>query len=251
MSFHRVILVALATLFTVGMTSLASACCGGWGYSAPIAYPVTVAPVRLRRLWRLRRLRRADGGRGLCAAGCAGADRCRLLAAAPGGGPCWSWIGCGSCGWRLRGCGNCGGCGGVRGGCGGSGVVGYGARHRRSMWSIRARTIPARASWCPMRPIRRSRLRARDRLSLRSGLWLRLRRRSAPPYSRIRTIVRATRTARRSMATRAVYGPMRASLSLASLLGERAKRARTCRNCEGPLRAGLLLCVTPVARAAM
>jgi hypothetical protein len=38
MSFHRATLVALATLFTVGMTSLASACCGGWGYGAPVAY---------------------------------------------------------------------------------------------------------------------------------------------------------------------------------------------------------------------
>jgi hypothetical protein len=38
MSFHRVILVALATLFTVGMTSLASAGCCDWGYSAPVNY---------------------------------------------------------------------------------------------------------------------------------------------------------------------------------------------------------------------
>ena len=38
MSSHRVIFVALATLFTVGMTSLASAGCCGWGYSAPVVY---------------------------------------------------------------------------------------------------------------------------------------------------------------------------------------------------------------------
>ena len=40
MSFHRTILVALATLFMVGMTSMASACCGDWGggYAAPVAY---------------------------------------------------------------------------------------------------------------------------------------------------------------------------------------------------------------------
>ncbi|MGA7788250.1 MAG: hypothetical protein WCA56_08810, partial [Xanthobacteraceae bacterium] len=44
MSFHRVVVVALATLFSVGMTSIASASCCGWGYSAPVAY-ATVAPV--------------------------------------------------------------------------------------------------------------------------------------------------------------------------------------------------------------
>ena len=40
MSFHRAMLVALATLFTtLGMTSLASAgCCNNWGYSAPVNY---------------------------------------------------------------------------------------------------------------------------------------------------------------------------------------------------------------------
>jgi hypothetical protein len=39
MSFHRAVLVALATLFTLGMTSLASAgCCNNWGYSAPVNY---------------------------------------------------------------------------------------------------------------------------------------------------------------------------------------------------------------------
>jgi hypothetical protein len=38
MSFHRATLVALATLFTVGMTSLASAGCCDWGASAPVGY---------------------------------------------------------------------------------------------------------------------------------------------------------------------------------------------------------------------
>ncbi|MGC1777888.1 MAG: hypothetical protein WBB34_08060, partial [Xanthobacteraceae bacterium] len=38
MSFHRVLVVAVATLFSVGMTSLASASCCGWDYSAPVAY---------------------------------------------------------------------------------------------------------------------------------------------------------------------------------------------------------------------
>ena len=40
---HRVVVVAAATLFSIGMTSIASACCG-WGYSAPITY-AAVAPV--------------------------------------------------------------------------------------------------------------------------------------------------------------------------------------------------------------
>jgi hypothetical protein len=52
MSFHRAILVALATLFTVGMTSLASAGCCDWGFGGPANYgcggcgtPVYAAPV--------------------------------------------------------------------------------------------------------------------------------------------------------------------------------------------------------------
>ena len=56
MSLHRVILAAIAALFTVGMTSLASAdCCGGYsgcggcGAPAPVAYaavmPVAPAPI--------------------------------------------------------------------------------------------------------------------------------------------------------------------------------------------------------------
>ena len=42
MSFHRVVLVALATLFSIGMTSLASAGCCGWGYSSPVVYAAPV-----------------------------------------------------------------------------------------------------------------------------------------------------------------------------------------------------------------
>ena len=38
MSIHRAILVALATFFTIGMTSIASADCCNGGYSAPVAY---------------------------------------------------------------------------------------------------------------------------------------------------------------------------------------------------------------------
>ena len=130
MSFHRVVLVALATLFSVGMTSIASAGCCGWGYSAPVAY-ATVAPV-------------GYGGCGGAAATAAAvfaapvapapiavgrahpiAASLRLHRCADGfGGPCCSWNGCGNCGWsdwsgcggwgggwRLRRCGNCGGCG--------------------------------------------------------------------------------------------------------------------------------------------
>ena len=44
MSFHRTTVVALAAVFTVGMTSLASACCN-WGYFAPVVTnQVVVAP---------------------------------------------------------------------------------------------------------------------------------------------------------------------------------------------------------------
>ena len=38
MSLHRVALFALAALFTAGISSAASACCGGWGVQAPVAY---------------------------------------------------------------------------------------------------------------------------------------------------------------------------------------------------------------------
>ena len=117
MSLHRVILVAVATVFSVGMTSMASACCD-FGYSTPVAY-AAMTPV-------------AYGG---CGGGCAGpvapvapvaaAPIGVTVAVTPFGGPCCSWNGCGDCGWRAwngwndwgggwgwgRGCG-CGGCGG-------------------------------------------------------------------------------------------------------------------------------------------
>lgn len=139
MSFHRVVLVAVATLFSVGMTSIASAGCCGWGYSAPVAY-ATVAPV-------------GYGGCGGCGAPTAAAVFAAPVApAVPApivvsavvssgfGGPCCSWNGCGNCGssgwsggcgncgwhgWGLAGwggCGNCGGCGSC-GGCGGCGAA--------------------------------------------------------------------------------------------------------------------------------
>jgi hypothetical protein len=38
MSLHRATLFVLAALFTAGLSSAASACCGGWGVQAPVAY---------------------------------------------------------------------------------------------------------------------------------------------------------------------------------------------------------------------
>ena len=96
MSFHRVVVVALATLFSVGMTSIASASCCGWGYSAPVAYAtvasqsVTAAAARaafalsrkrpryLQRQWRRRH---SSGGsdRGRCRAGVADGFRWTVL----------------------------------------------------------------------------------------------------------------------------------------------------------------------------
>lgn len=125
MSFHRVVFVALVTLFTVGMTSMASACCGGWGYAAP----GRLCRSHARRLWRLRQLRGADGGRGLFPAGRAGAD-CRQHLLRPRLGRhvvlgqwrrllrrLWSTC-CGSVSWNV-GCGNCGAVGWCGGGWGG------------------------------------------------------------------------------------------------------------------------------------
>ena len=137
MSFHRVLVVAVATLFSIGMTSIASASCCGWGYSAPVAYAPAVY-----------------GGCGTCAAPTAAAVFAQPVAPAPiavtpvvptgFGGPCCGWNGCGNCGWSdwSGGCGNCGvsawnGCGtcgvsawggcGNCGGCGGCGPVAYAA----------------------------------------------------------------------------------------------------------------------------
>jgi hypothetical protein len=117
MSSYRVTLVALATLLTVGMTSIASACCG-WGYPTPVEY-APVAPVTY-------------GGCGTCASPTAAAVYAQPVAPAPivvnapalpFGGPCCNvgYNGCGNCGgggfasWNGGngwggGCGNCGGC---------------------------------------------------------------------------------------------------------------------------------------------
>jgi hypothetical protein len=110
MSFHRVIFVALATLFTVGMTSMASAGDFGWGYGASVGYAG------------------AYGGCGNCGAPTAALVYAQPLAPAPiavntccggsawggtsywGNGGGWSsnWSGCcGSVSWNV-GCGNCG-----------------------------------------------------------------------------------------------------------------------------------------------
>jgi hypothetical protein len=123
MSFHRVVFVAVATLLSIGMTSIASAGCCDGGYSAPVY--ATVAPV-------------GYGGYGGCG-GCGTPTAAAVFAvpvapavptpivvsaAVPSGfgGPCCSWNGCGNCGWSglTSGCGNCGGSVGW-GGCGNCG----------------------------------------------------------------------------------------------------------------------------------
>jgi hypothetical protein len=115
MSFHRTILVALATLFTIGMTSFASAGCCGWGYSAPVAYG-------------------SYGGCGGCGTPTAAVVFAQPVApapivisnpVAPFGGSCCGFSGCGDCGGWGSGCGNCGG-GGWGGGCGNCGTVAWG-----------------------------------------------------------------------------------------------------------------------------
>jgi len=123
MSFNRVTLVALATFFTIGMTSLASAGCCNGGYTAPVVY-VPAAPV-------------SYGGCGGC-----GAPVAPINYGGYGGG----YGGCGGCGptaaavyaqpiapapivvsasigspWR-GGCGNCGGWA-TSSGCGGCGIL--------------------------------------------------------------------------------------------------------------------------------
>lgn len=131
MSYHRVVVVAVATLFSIGMTSIASAG-WGWGYSSPLAY-AAAGPV-------------GYGGYGGCGAcgtpavtavyaapvgygcGVCGTPTAAVVYAEPVapavpapivvapvaptafGGPCCGWNGCGSCGgsdWS-GGCGVCG-----------------------------------------------------------------------------------------------------------------------------------------------
>jgi hypothetical protein len=103
---HRAILVAMATFFTAGMTSIASAGCCGWGVSAPIAYaPVTyVQPIVASPV--------AYGGCGTCGYSSAAAVFAEPVAPAAysvgnwgggwGGGWAGSWgNGCGGCGRGL------------------------------------------------------------------------------------------------------------------------------------------------------
>jgi hypothetical protein len=130
MSFKRVTLVALAAFFSIGMTQLASACCAGWGYAAPVAY----APVGY------------GGGCGGCGAPTVAAVYAEPVAPTPlvaapiyvtpqvlptgFGGPCCGYNGCGNCGYGGDWSGGCGSCGGAvawGGGCGNcGGAVGWG-----------------------------------------------------------------------------------------------------------------------------
>lgn len=145
MSFHRVFVVAAATLFSIGMTSIASASCCGWGYSAPVAYAPpatyggcgacgapTAAAVYAQPV--AYAAPAAYGGCGACGAPTAAAVYAQPVAPAPiyvntvaptsFGGPCCSFSGCGNCGgsdWS-GGCGNCGVSAWGGGGCGNCGV---------------------------------------------------------------------------------------------------------------------------------
>jgi hypothetical protein len=138
MSLYRVTLVALATLFSIAMTQLASAGCCGWGYSASVVYaPAASYPVSPLVSY---------GGGGCCGYGggyggygggygggcCGGVTAAAVFAqpvapapiaiganVTPFGGPCCSWNGCGDCG----GWGGYGG-GGWGGGYGGGGCCG-------------------------------------------------------------------------------------------------------------------------------
>ncbi len=150
MSLYRVTLVALATLFSIAMTQLASAGCCGWGYSASVVYaPAASYPVSPLVGY---------GGGGCCNYGgygggsggygggyggghagygggygggcCGGVTAAAVFAqpvapapiaiganVTPFGGPCCSWNGCGDCGGWGGGCGNS---------CGGGGWGGWG-----------------------------------------------------------------------------------------------------------------------------
>lgn len=115
MSLHRLVLVALATLFTVGMTSMASACCD-WGNAAPAGYAEFIPAV--------------SSGCGGCGAPTAALVYSQPVAPAPiavntccdsawggtsywgNGGCCGGWSSnwsscCGAVSWSV-GCGNCG-----------------------------------------------------------------------------------------------------------------------------------------------
>jgi hypothetical protein len=81
MSLHRVVLVGLATLFTAGISSAASADCCGWGAQAPVAY----APVSY-----------ASAGCGGCGTYTAAVVYAQPVAPTPV--VVGAWSGCGHCG---------------------------------------------------------------------------------------------------------------------------------------------------------
>src|ERR1700692_3152889 len=105
MSLHRSILVAIATLFSVGMTSVAFAGCCDWGTPAPVAYmqggcggcggayapiiyatPVVPAPIYV------------GGGCGGCAAPVTSCCGTSALGGGYGGGYGYNGLGGGGCG---------------------------------------------------------------------------------------------------------------------------------------------------------
>src|SRR5271169_1239998 len=114
MSFYRVTLVALATLFNIGMTSLASAGCCGWGgYSASVVYaPAVSYPVSPLVGYGGGGYGGFGGYGGGYGGGCCGGPTAAAVFAqpvapapiaiganvTPFGGPCCSSNGCGDCG---------------------------------------------------------------------------------------------------------------------------------------------------------
>lgn len=94
MSFKRITLVALAALFCIFSTSLASACCEA---RAPLGYPAfapvgPVAPVGFANCFGC--VAPAVSGTPVAPAPIAVSG-----VVAPFGGPCCGWYGCGNCGW--------------------------------------------------------------------------------------------------------------------------------------------------------
>jgi hypothetical protein len=127
MSFQRSILVAIATLITVGMTQVAFAGCCDWGGQAPVAYaqtgcggcgPVAYAPIIYATPIAPQPI--AVG------TGCGGCEApvtcCAQSVAASYAAPVAQWGGgCGGCGTQV-GYGGYGGYGGGYSGCGNCGV---------------------------------------------------------------------------------------------------------------------------------
>jgi hypothetical protein len=98
MSFKRITLVALATLFCMVLPSLASACCEA---RAPLGYPAfvpvgPVAPVGFANCFGC--VAPAISGTPVAPAPIAVSG-----VVSPFGGPCCGWYGCGNCGWGWSG----------------------------------------------------------------------------------------------------------------------------------------------------